>query len=199
MSGFFAVRGSRDLSEKEFLAHIALCIRLENVGMLLGAGASKGAGGKTMAELWTDFVNNDAECASWLTRENFCSGQVVNVESLLDSVELAILEWTRQREGEKLQKLKDSRDKLIRSLIRAVVLTEKVWERPEALFESDVFSSHIKLLSRLVSNRQPGQAAPWVFTTNYDLSVEWAAELLFLHVINGFSGDYRVDIPKHIS
>ena len=44
------------------------------------------------------------------------------------------------------------------------------------------------MISRLVGNRQPGQAAPWVFTTNYDLAVEWSAEALGLYIVNGFTG-----------
>jgi hypothetical protein len=51
-------------------------------------------------------------------------------------------------------------------------------------------SSHIKLVSRLAGNRQPGQAAPWAFTTNYDLALEWSAEALALHCVNGFSGTH---------
>ena len=43
-------------------------------------------------------------------------------------------------------------------------------------------------MSRLVSNRQPGQAAPWIYTVNYDLAIEWAAEALGLHIVNGFAG-----------
>src|SRR5690606_34698468 len=43
-------------------------------------------------------------------------------------------------------------------------------------------------LQKLVSARQPGQAAPWVFTTNYDLAIEWAAESIDLQVVNGFLG-----------
>ena len=48
---FFAIRGSRQLTSEEFLAHLALAIRLENVGVLLGAGASKGVGGMVMTDV----------------------------------------------------------------------------------------------------------------------------------------------------
>ncbi len=42
----------------------------------------------------------------------------------------------------------------------------------------------------LPENGQPGQAAPWAFTTNYDLALEWSAEALGLHCVNGFSGTH---------
>lgn len=54
---FFAIRGSRQLTSEEFLAHLALAIRLENVGVLLGAGASKGVGGMVMTDVWALLEN----------------------------------------------------------------------------------------------------------------------------------------------
>lgn len=53
---------------------------------------------------------------------------------------------------------------------------------------ADELAPHRAILQKLTSARQPGQAAPWVFTTNYDLAIEWAAESVDLQVIDGFLG-----------
>lgn len=37
-------------------------------------------------------------------------------------------------------------------------------------------ATHRRLLQKLTAARQPGQPSPWIFTTNYDLAIEWAAE-----------------------
>lgn len=58
-------------------------------------------------------------------------------------------------------------------------------------------SAHRVLLSKLMAARQPGQAAPWVFTTNYDLAVEWASEQIGTKVINGFDGLHRRAFSPH--
>lgn len=63
---FYAVRGRRPLNEDEFRAHLALCTRLENVAVLLGAGASVGVGGHTMARLWQDFTDVSPASVAWL-------------------------------------------------------------------------------------------------------------------------------------
>lgn len=52
---FFAQRGSRVLDEDEFKSHLALAVRLENIAVLLGAGASKCVGGQIMSEIWSAF------------------------------------------------------------------------------------------------------------------------------------------------
>nr|WP_284392477.1 SIR2 family protein [Algimonas ampicilliniresistens] len=52
-------------------------------------------------------------------------------------------------------------------------------------------------MTRLVHTRQPGQPAPWVFTTNYDMAIELAAENASLNVRDGFRGFHnRVFSPS---
>ena len=46
-------------------------------------------------------------------------------------------------------------------------------------------------MQKLTASRQPGQPSPWLFTSNYDLAIEWAAETLGLKVTNGFDGLHR--------
>lgn len=192
------------LSEDEFRAHVALAIRLENVSVLLGAGASKGAGGKTMSEIWEDFRTTAPASATWLHARGFVSADsltgaaTVNVEPLIDSLEIALIEWQRQSLAAACTELKLHRGQLLRAVLRAALLDGAIWARPETAADAPAFADHVRLLSRLVSNRQPGQPAPWVYTTNYDLAIEWAAEALSLNIINGFSGLHdRAFVPSN--
>src|SRR5690606_10037661 len=87
---FFAIRGSRQLTSEEFLAHIALAIRLENVGVLLGAGASKGVGGMVMTDVWALLENEYPDQVQFLRDNKFLAdGEQGNVELLLDKLEIA--------------------------------------------------------------------------------------------------------------
>lgn len=62
-----AHRGGVSLSdETELRVLLASLLRLENVGVLLGAGASVSAGGSTMKQLWSDFLWNWPRHADWL-------------------------------------------------------------------------------------------------------------------------------------
>lgn len=186
---FFAIRGSRQLSSEEFLAHLALAIRLENVGVLLGAGASKGVGGMVMADVWALLENEYADQVQFLRDNKFlAAGEQGNVELLLDRLEIACLDG--ERVDANLNKLKAARHALRKAVLRAAILDEKLWSEPDQAILHPKLSSHIRLVSRLVGNRQPGQAAPWAFTTNYDLALEWSAEALGLHCVNGFSGTH---------
>lgn len=190
---FFAVRGSRELSEDEFRAHLALAIRLENVGAFLGAGASVSAGGHTLAQVWGDFVAVYPQTLTWLVQHHFvteaeANGEAIaNLEQLVDALDLADLEWARAgRDGR--GDLNLHRSNLRRAIIKAALLQEGLWQEPETAPDNPAIADHVRLLSRLVSNRQPGQTAPWIYTVNYDLAVEWAAEALGLYVVNGFTG-----------
>jgi hypothetical protein len=193
-----AIRGAtRVKDEIELQAHLAALLRLENAGLLLGAGASCSAGGKTMAGLWKDFEDANPNDAKWLRDQGFFTAHVVfgggagtvpNLEVLIDSIEVALIEW-RRRGDKLLADLERVRASLFRAVVRAALLKETWWDSIEGA-ESDVdeLEHHRTILQKLVSARQPGQASPWVFTTNYDLAVEWAAESIDLQVVNGFLG-----------
>lgn len=67
-----ARRGSRWLSRDDLQAHLAASIRLENIGLLLGAGASSGGvGGKSMSQIWSAFAASYAQSYKWLVKERF--------------------------------------------------------------------------------------------------------------------------------
>lgn len=100
------VRGATPLmDEVELQAQLATLLRLENVGLMLGAGASVAAGGKTMWSLWSDFIATSPDEAQWLQGHEFIKPAalaapaervVPNVEQLNDSLEIALVEWKRQ-------------------------------------------------------------------------------------------------------
>ncbi|WP_328586488.1 SIR2 family anti-phage-associated protein [Sulfitobacter sp. EhC04] len=237
-----AYRGNVLLSDEiELTAHLATLLRMENIGVLLGAGASVGCGGKTMAQLWEDFKASSPSEYQWLCRNKFVDAPMPpaapmptpmpqaasmppvapqaiptppgtpqaapmpsgltaptppgapqpatpNVESLLDTLAIALAEWERAGSIEMVEG-KKARAAIYRALVRASFLDESWWNTPEGVAHSeDRLSAHRLLLQRLTSARQPGQSSPWLFTTNYDLAIEWAADSIDMNVINGFLG-----------
>lgn len=193
-----AYRGGTQLTDETALrAHLANLLRLENVGLLLGAGASVSAGGRTIRQLWNDFVQDAPPDSQWLVDERFIEASAIavgdarvfpNVETLVDQLEVALREWVRTTDA-KLARGQAVRSQLFRSVVKAAVLKEAWWTSPRGA-EDDFtdLEDHRSILQKFTSARQPGQAAPWVFTTNYDLAIEWAAESIELQVINGFLG-----------
>src|SRR5690606_19133932 len=88
-----------------------------------------------------------------------------------------------------LQNLKAAKAALFRTVVSAALLCEEWWGSPSGVETDDAgLASQRTILQKLVSARQPGQSSPWVFTTNYDLAIEWAAESIDLQVSNGFLG-----------
>lgn len=213
---FAAIRGGKALSdETELEAYLASLLRLENVGLLLGAGASVAAGGLTMIALWTDFVRTSPAEAAWMVEHGFIAENATslprpttpNFERLIDSLEIALSDWTRQmgmlgndpieyEPGEQeleenLSRLKRVKAALFRSVVSAALLRREWWLSPSGVETNDEgLASQRTILQKLVSARQPGQSSPWVFTTNYDLAIEWAAESIDLQVSNGFLGTH---------
>lgn len=187
---FFAIRGGRQFTTlEEFRAHLALAIRLENVGVLLGAGASKGVGGMVMSDIWAMLEADYTEEVKFL-RENGYIGATEsgNIEVLLDKLEIACLDGKRTNAD--MTDVLKARHALRKAIIKAAVLEDTLWQSPDQAILNQKLTSHIRLVSRLTGNRQPGQSAPWAFTTNYDLALEWSAEALGLHCVNGFSGTH---------
>lgn len=196
---FAGIRGATALKDDvELRAHLATLLRLENVGLLLGAGASVAAGGKTMAGLWEDFLEAAPDDAKWLLERKFIPEgalegdpglrDVPNVETLGDALEIAYVEWRRQGHAD-CDQLAVVRAQLSRAVVRAALLQAAWWASPGgAEADAPQLESHRSVLQKLVTARQPGQAAPWVFTTNYDLAIEWASESIDLQVVNGFLG-----------
>jgi len=211
---FVAIRGASALADEiELEAHLASLLRLENIGLLLGAGASVTAGGLTMIALWSQFVSQYPDEATWMVENGFIGAEAAthpkpitpNIEHLIDSLEIALSDWTRQinkfeenlvdySPGENelaqdLADLKKAKAALFRTVVSAALLREEWWLSSSGV-ETDeaALVSQRTILQKLVSARQPGQSSPWVFTTNYDLAIEWAAESIDLQVSNGFLG-----------
>jgi hypothetical protein len=192
------LRGSVVLEDStELRAHLAALQRLENVGVLLGSGASAVAGGHTMRGVWADFLDAASNSAQYLQEQGFipesaldgCDEQLTpNFERLGDAIDIALLEWKRQGDTES-SRLALARADLHRAVVRAALLQPGWWDTSAAIdLDSGPLEHHRSLLQKLVAARQPGQSAPWVFTTNYDLAIEWAAESIDLQVANGFVG-----------
>jgi hypothetical protein len=75
---------------------LAALLRLENLAVLLGSGASIGAlGGKTIAGLWTDFETKYGSRKKWLQDNGFLASATFNIEALADDLEIAEREWRR--------------------------------------------------------------------------------------------------------
>lgn len=174
---FVAVRGATALRDEiELRAHLATLLRLENVGLLLGAGASVVAGGKTMADLWDDFLQLSQAEAQWLLDNEFVNEgaleaapdlrDVPNVELLGDALEIAYVEWRRQGHAE-FQRLEAVRAQLSRAVVRAALLQPEWWTSPGgADADAAQLEHHRSVLQKCVAPRQPDQAAPCVVNPN---------------------------------
>lgn len=188
---FPATRAGTCINFEDLEAHVAALLRLENVGVLLGSGASSGpVGGKTIGQIWIHFKEAYTRSYKWFIEQSFCDKDAIpNLETLLDSIEIASVEWNRLGWTRRCKKLTEARDDLRRAVIQGTLLKDEFWEDPqEAGLLSEALSDHRRLLQKITSSRQPGQGAPWLFTTNYDLAIEWAAESIGLYVTDGFMG-----------
>ena len=168
-----------------------------------------------MKAMWSDFLWMSPVEAGWLKANSFIAAaervpatprpahapplpptvvppppvlpETPNIEVLADKLEIAIVEWDRQ--GDALaDPAKKARAALLKAVLRAAKLKDELWSSPAADIAGDGLDTHRSLLQKLTSARQPGQAPPWIFTTNYDLAIEWAAESVDIQVINGFLG-----------
>jgi hypothetical protein len=197
---FVCCRSGENLSENDLKAHLASLLRVENVGVLLGAGASIMAGGKSMKQIWMDFIRESPLSASNLANQGFIKQDqtnydfleagvedIPNVEQLLDSLEIARIDWQRRKpQSRNLRQLTSDIGALKKCVVKAAVLDEALWISPNS--SSEKLRHHKSLLQKMVGARQPGQASPWIFTTNYDLAIEWSAESVGIQVNTGFLG-----------
>ncbi|KAA1051298.1 SIR2 family protein [Pseudocitrobacter sp. 73] len=186
-------QGGKIISEDDFRSHIYSLCQLDNVGVLLGAGASVGCGGNTMKQVWQSFKADYPELVELLLQKyllvnkNDSDNDIVNVELLIDEVtKFLSVAKTRHNEQE-YEEVGLILNSLYKEVTKAALLTGEDF-RNKNQGKSEKFKFHKELISKLISNRQPGQSAPSLFTTNYDLALEWAAEDLGIQLFNGFSG-----------
>jgi hypothetical protein len=142
-----------------------------------------------MDDVWGLLETDYADQVKFLRESGFLGKtEKGNIEILLDRLEIAHLDGERTKAD--LSGVLAARHALRKVVLRAALLDEGLWQSPDQAILYSRLTSHIRLVSRLAGNRQPGQAAPWAFTTNYDLALEWSAEALGLHCVNGFSGTH---------
>lgn len=197
---FCCFRGDTQLSDEDLQVHLASAFRLENIGALIGAGGSVCAGGKTIKQLWLEFIEEEAETAEVLALYNFIeeeeanpqtfhgdqAKQPPNIEELLDALEIALIEAKRVgQQGDLYDLLNNASNCLLRYITKAAILNDECWSNIQS---PKHFPSHAEFMQKLIGARQPGQPSPWVFTTNYDLAFEWAAEESGILLNTGFSG-----------
>lgn len=84
---FAAIRGGTALAdETELEAHLASLLKLENIGLLLGVGASVAAGGLTMRQLWVGFVTDCPGDAAWMVEHGFIPADATTLPSPVKNV-----------------------------------------------------------------------------------------------------------------
>jgi hypothetical protein len=196
-----ALRAGKRLDADEYFAHLAALSRLENVGVLVGAGASKSndLGGKAVSEVWKEFSEQNKTELDWLKKNKFVSDtSAPNLERLLDQLNIA-REYHEQKGDSQLAEVEKVIVCLRRKILDAAFLDKKLWGSQAEVesVTSEKLVSHIRVLQKICGARQPGQPSPWIFTTNYDLAVEWSAEAIGLHVNNGFSGVHNRVFSPH--
>ncbi len=154
-----------------------------------------------MRQLWEKFTERRGASLVWLRNNAFLPPDpthVPNIESLSDNLEIARSEWNRSNHA-KRDELANVIADVQREVISAAQLQPGFWTNPEKVgSQLEPLANHVAMLRKLCGSRQPGQPAPWVFTTNYDLAPEWAAETIGLKYINGFDGlHYRTFAPHN--
>jgi len=192
--GMTIYQGGIELKDRDDLkSYIRSLCQLDNVGVLLGAGSSVGCGGLTMKQVWQIFKSENPDQIEklikkyFLIEQNQSDADAVNVELLIDEVSKFLSVAKIKRDLAEENEFKEILRALYKGVTKAAMLTgDHFPDRNQG--KNEIFKAHRELISKLMSNRQPGQAAPALFTTNYDLSLEWAAEDIGVQLFNGFSG-----------
>ncbi len=186
-------QGGIPLDVGDYQSHIYSLCQLDNIGVLLGAGSSVGCGGWTMEDIWKEFKKNHPDYVHKLINHYFLvdinesNNDTVNVELLIDEASKFISVARIRRENEVVNDFNSILKNLYKTVTQAALLTgENFPEKNQG--RDNKFDAHKELIAKLMSNRQPGQSAPALFTTNYDLALEWAAEDIGVQLFNGFSG-----------
>lgn len=178
---------ARPLDDEALRSHLGKVCRLEHVGVLLGSGASRDAGGQTMTELWETFAKEEASSLAVLAAAHYVPALgIPNVEELLSTLNGDLS--SQQRRGAPDPDLLKARNALYRAVIAASLLQSECWMDPLKVSADKAISAHQELISKLIGMREVRQSAPAVFTTNYDIAIEWAADSLDIRYYNGFDG-----------
>lgn len=186
-------QGGIPLEERDFQSHVYSLCQLDNVGVLLGAGSSAGCGGWTMKNVWQEFKRCHPEFLDKLINTYYLVDQIesssdlVNVELLIDEASKFLSVAKTRKQCDVIQDFNLIIRELYKAVTKAALLTGDAFPDKNQ-GRNEKFNDHKELISKLMSNRQPGQSAPALFTTNYDLALEWSAEDIGIQLFNGFSG-----------
>lgn len=156
----------------------------EGFGLLLGAGASYQAGYPMMDGLTRQVLRSldpsDAKVIASIVKGDLGTELDVeraepNIEVITDLLEarMASLSIT----SEDSQALQATADRIRASIVRVI----SSQERPQLQY-------HVRLFQALKQSLGAKACSIWVFTTNYDLLVEWGAAMAGLPVYDGFCG-----------
>lgn len=189
-----AWRGATALEEADLRAHLAALIRVDRIGVLLGAGASVVAGGHVINRIWKELTDNGT--VAKLTTQKF-EASAARAEQIMDDLAVASRDAARRGDATAAKGYEDLLSEVRRAFGKASLLSSPWWNRTEDPRTADALTHHRQLLVKLTGARQPGQMGPWVFTPNYDLAVEWAAEAAGLHIANGFHGLHQRTFSAH--
>lgn len=160
-----------------------LNISEEGFGLLLGAGASYCAGYPLMNELTKKTLSIldeiEYEFIASLVQEQ--TGGILdrvkgvpNIEIINDLLESRMITIGESSESEKIEKLIEK--------IRGYIV-EHIYDirRPD-------LNTHIKLFKSLKKIYEGKSCPIWIFTTNYDLVLEYAASIAGIPLYDGFHG-----------
>lgn len=176
--------GPEDFKDNEnavsFLtSKLKFALRSENVVILSGAGSSIGFGGKTMSQLWDVVEAQVAEFGNILTHVNYTNEQKSqkNLEYLLSilQIEKQSLE-NKQTDATQISSYINS--------IESKILSECSFILPES-------APHDFFLKKLLKARKNIDPRVKIFTLNYDMAFETAADRIGAVLIDGFSFSQR--------
>lgn len=180
-------------------AHLGAILRLKSLVILMGAGASFHIGGPEIRHSSVQRIQELVmQAKSSLTPDDerliaiFCPSPQFNLETLLEHINatMAFAASTRQatvlvddKQRVSVEELSALRAKLNVALVCACNLELNTkctnpWEAHQAFF-------------RKVLSVRRDQASTRVFTTNYDLAIEYALDEAGIDYIDGFKGSVR--------
>lgn len=208
-----AVRGDGQLSAGELEAHLAGLLELPHIALFFGAGSSLSAGGWTLRKIGGEFHSRTRDDPTTDAQAREARRTVERAGVDFSDVEKA---WTTLSTLEQLpqgcmadglpEAANTCRKLLLATLIRGALLgrTTQANSRAHAGEGSEAgrrvgvsVPAHRDILRKVLMSRRPGQPAPWVFTTNYDLAIEAALEAEGTAVVNGFRGTHdRTFTPR---
>lgn len=187
-------RAGVQVQPDDYREYLRAVLRLENVGVLMGAGTSRPAGGETLTGVWEHLTQTNKATLSWLQRERFLvdgnigEQQALNIENVFDMLQTACSDLRRRNKPRLLHQYEFYLGQLRRAVLSGALLKEDWWSNLDSARSATELNLHRILIGRLLATRQPGQSSPYVFTTNYDMAIEWSAESLGTRVVNGFDG-----------